>query len=913
MEPWLIRIANYLLAQSWQIAILTIVVALATFALRNRSAHVRYLLWLIVLAKALVPPLYSVPVAVLPQQKPAAYIPAPPTTERMIAEHRAPEAAGTESAQPAAAQSEATSLPQLTKRPAKYDTRAWLAIGWLAGVVALSFYYLLNALRTQIWLQRRRKALPSESARAIESFFTAHGVRRIPHVWLLERISQPFVWGLLRGSIYLPARLLDGKHAKFQASLLGHELSHVIRLDAMINSLQVVAQAVFWFHPFVWWANAKIRAEREKCCDEMTIARLNTPPEEYGEAIVETLAAKYEQARPVPSLAVAGQVKKIEERIKTMLRPGKRFYKRPSLIAATTVLLAAFLTVPTALVLTARAQTEAPRPLLRGTPPLHEATLAGDIEKVKSLLSKGANVNEKDEGGSSSALHYACERGHTEIATLLISRGADVNASSWDAKTPLHAAAASGNKETVELLLSKSAYLEAKERYGRTPLFEAMRSPAAGRKEVIELLVAKGAKVPALHLAAYMGDSEKLKRYLDDGTNINSQEGAGCTALHAAASGGRKDIVEFLIGRGANVDLKDTSAMTPLYYAATHNREDIANLLLAKGADVNTKNERGFTLLYYAVWDESKDAIELLIAKGADVDAKDRAGYTPLVYAIWQNDKDIVELLLSKGADVNVEDNAGYTPYYWASMDATKAIVELLTAKGAATISTIHLAARAGDFAKVKRFIEEGTDINVRDKGGETPLFSAVLADNDDVAKFLLDKGADVNAKNNIGRTPLHFAIRARARTNMVELLVSKGADVNAKTEAGQTPLQAASTSGQKAVAELLIAKGADVNARYGASAFARTSLHAACANDHKDVVELLIAKGANINVKDTNGQTPLHIVCLRGHKDVAGLLIAKGADINAKDNKEQTALSLAKEQGRAEIVELLREHGAKE
>ena len=54
MELWLIRRADYLLAQSWQIAVLTIAVALASLLLRNRSAHVRYLLWLIVLAKALV-------------------------------------------------------------------------------------------------------------------------------------------------------------------------------------------------------------------------------------------------------------------------------------------------------------------------------------------------------------------------------------------------------------------------------------------------------------------------------------------------------------------------------------------------------------------------------------------------------------------------------------------------------------------------------------------------------------------------------------------------------------------------------------------------------------------------------------------------------------------------------------------
>ena len=67
MQNYLNQITNYLLMQSWQIAILVVVIAAVNLALKNRSAHVRYLLWLIVLAKCLVPPLVTIPLAVLPQ------------------------------------------------------------------------------------------------------------------------------------------------------------------------------------------------------------------------------------------------------------------------------------------------------------------------------------------------------------------------------------------------------------------------------------------------------------------------------------------------------------------------------------------------------------------------------------------------------------------------------------------------------------------------------------------------------------------------------------------------------------------------------------------------------------------------------------------------------------------------------
>ena len=66
MEMYLNTVVRYLAAQSWQIALLTVAVAMAAFVLRRRSAHVRYLLWLIVVVKCLVPPLHVVPLKVRP-------------------------------------------------------------------------------------------------------------------------------------------------------------------------------------------------------------------------------------------------------------------------------------------------------------------------------------------------------------------------------------------------------------------------------------------------------------------------------------------------------------------------------------------------------------------------------------------------------------------------------------------------------------------------------------------------------------------------------------------------------------------------------------------------------------------------------------------------------------------------------
>ncbi|UCG47663.1 MAG: DUF1573 domain-containing protein [Phycisphaerales bacterium] len=346
METGLTQITKYLLSQSWHIAVLVLVVAIVSALLRNKSAHVRYLLWLIVLAKCLVPPLLTIPLAILPREK----TPPPPAISLRMPTVNFD-----------AVQNEAMfALPAAVREPSIIDGLAqvtagqWLAVGWLAGLSVLLIVALVKALRTNRWLGRERKCPPARLRGDVDNLFAALDIKNAPAVWLVDGIGQPFVWGLPRGAVYLPANFAQINNPKHRRSVLMHELSHVLRLDASINLMQIIAQAIFWFHPLVWWANKKLRQEREKCCDEMAIARLEALPKDYGSAIVDTLIAERRSSRPVPSLAIAGPARNIEDRIKTIMNPGRKFYRRPGIVALVSVVLLAAVAVPTTLALTSR-------------------------------------------------------------------------------------------------------------------------------------------------------------------------------------------------------------------------------------------------------------------------------------------------------------------------------------------------------------------------------------------------------------------------------------------------------------------------------------------------------------------------------------------------------------------------------
>jgi len=84
------------------------------------------------------------------------------------------------------------------------------------------------------------------------------------------------------------------------------------------------------------------------------------------------------------------------------------------------------------------------------------ATRVGNIEDVKKHLAAGVDVNTKGNWLEGTPLGNAAEKGHKEIAELLIAKGADVNAKN-DGRTPLHWAAEKGHKETAELLIAEGA------------------------------------------------------------------------------------------------------------------------------------------------------------------------------------------------------------------------------------------------------------------------------------------------------------------------------------------------------------------------------------------------------------------------------------------------------------------------
>jgi beta-lactamase regulating signal transducer with metallopeptidase domain len=161
----------------------------------------------------------------------------------------------------------------------------WIDGLWLAGVFALS----LRSLGGWWYLRRLRLAATVEAPASVIDAFQrisqALGLNRDIALRLSTAIDSPMTMGTLRAIVLLPLSAVTLLGPDELEVVLAHELAHVRRADFFWNILQTIAETLFFFHPAVWWLNARIRHERELCCDDLAL-KVCPNPIVYAHALV---------------------------------------------------------------------------------------------------------------------------------------------------------------------------------------------------------------------------------------------------------------------------------------------------------------------------------------------------------------------------------------------------------------------------------------------------------------------------------------------------------------------------------------------------------------------------------------------------------------------------------------------------
>ncbi len=164
-------------------------------------------------------------------------------------------------------------------------------VTWLCVVILSVLIPIFSTLRLKFKL---RKAKPIRLSEIKDSTIK---------ICQSDQINMPLTLGLFSNKIFVPARW-DSWPADCRTMILQHEIAHIKRRDSIFKLVQMVAQALYFFHPLVWILNSRINQYREMACDDASVATKRNSNLEYSRYLVK-IAEEMTQTEPGYSSASA--------------------------------------------------------------------------------------------------------------------------------------------------------------------------------------------------------------------------------------------------------------------------------------------------------------------------------------------------------------------------------------------------------------------------------------------------------------------------------------------------------------------------------------------------------------------------------------------------------------------------------
>ena len=258
----------------WQSTVFALAVAVLAIFFRKSGAHVRYWLWFSASIKFFLP--FALLIALGRQLEwwPKARNVASPAVSAAIVRMSEPFFVPASPAQ---------TVLRSTPRPRIDWVGQVLPAVWACGFLTIVL------IRTRLWW-RIRRVFNAGTRLELPGVAIPPGMQIRSTPGLLE----PGVIGFWRPTLLLPAGLEHDLAPLQLRAVIAHEVTHIRRRDNVTACIHMLAEAVFWFHPLVWWIGSRLVEERERACDE-AVLRLLGEPEAYAEGIL-TVCKRYVEA-----------------------------------------------------------------------------------------------------------------------------------------------------------------------------------------------------------------------------------------------------------------------------------------------------------------------------------------------------------------------------------------------------------------------------------------------------------------------------------------------------------------------------------------------------------------------------------------------------------------------------------------
>jgi beta-lactamase regulating signal transducer with metallopeptidase domain len=465
---------------------------------------------------------------------------------------------------------------------------------YLAGAAVLGLSLLIGVVRLRRLAETAEVWL--EGASHMNEIALSANIRRPALVVLSEHVDVPLTFGFRRSTIVLPA-VARTWSAEELTRALRHELEHVHREDWALQLLARAVCAVYWPNPMVWFAWRRFCIEAERACDDAVVGSSNA--EDYAEQLV-MLARGARRMSALPALSMASR-SKLALRVRAILDASQD--RGPHGRLATTGVLTVFLALLIGL---------APAQIIAAAADRMQAELSGAMPIKADSVDPVGDIGAVEEVEDSDDVPDVDAVDHSDAVADGVADGVSDGIADGMAT-----GVAEGIAESI----------------------------AEGVDGSIEEAFVEAAKD---------GELDLVRRFLDDGIDVNTIVPGDGTALIAAAGAGHRDVVEFLLRRRAHVNLAVIGEGSPLIAAARGGHLRVVHLLLARGASIDQIVPEDETALMQAAREGNTEVARLLIQRGADVNltAVTRGGEVRSALSMARRSAsfEIEQLLLDAGA-----------------------------------------------------------------------------------------------------------------------------------------------------------------------------------------------------------------------------------------------------------------------
>jgi bla regulator protein blaR1 len=254
-----------------------------------------------------------------------------------------------------------------------------LAAIWLCGFVSVLVAGYARWRRVSAAL---RQAAPLREGREVKALRRAERVAGIRHpidLLLSPSSLEPGILGIFKPVLVWPRGISEHLQDAHLEAILAHEVWHVRRRDNLAAAIHMLVEAVFWFHPLVWWLGSRLVDERERACDEEAL-RCGNEPRVYAESILKACQFCVESPLACVSGITGADLKQRIVRIMTQRSAEKLSFSRKLLLTGLGI---AAIAGPVLLGLVNAPRVHAQTPTTSGSPTASSPPLSFEVASIK--------------------------------------------------------------------------------------------------------------------------------------------------------------------------------------------------------------------------------------------------------------------------------------------------------------------------------------------------------------------------------------------------------------------------------------------------------------------------------------------------------------------------------------------------